>query len=239
MPDRAALAAAFLAAAGWQSARRTPLAGDASARSYQRLTRDGARAVLMDAPPGQGEEIAPFVRVAEHLRALGLSAPAILARDDRNGFLLLEDLGDDLYARVIPRRPELEADLYRAAVDVLLRVQAAPPLAGLPDASATDWAEAAAFAVDWYALGATGTAPPRDAFIATLRDVLERHADGPRVMILRDYHAENLLWLPERRGPRASACWTSSSPRWASRATTSSRCYRMPGGTCRRRSRTR
>jgi aminoglycoside/choline kinase family phosphotransferase len=200
MTGRAALADAFLFAAGWQTARRVPLAGDASARRYERLERGDERAVLMDAPPGQGEEIAPFLRVAAHLRALGLSAPAILAEDEANGFLLLEDLGDDLFARLIARQPDLETDLYRNAVDVLLTLQAAPALAGLPDARAADWAEAASFALDWYALGATGTAPPREAFVAALEEALHRYADGPRVMILRDYHAENLLWLPERAG---------------------------------------
>jgi aminoglycoside/choline kinase family phosphotransferase len=200
MTDRAAGAAAFLARAGWGAARRAPLAGDASARRYERLTLGAARAVLMDAPPGQGEEIAPFVRVAEHLRGLGLSAPAILAEDAAEGFLLLEDLGDDLYARVIAAHPDQEETLYRDAVEVLLRLQSAPPLAGLPDASARDWAEAAAFALDWYAFGITGERVDSAPFVAALTDTLAAHADGPRVMILRDYHAENLLWLPDRSG---------------------------------------
>ena len=200
MDDRPALAAAFLKRAGWDDARRVALAGDASARRYERLFLGAARAVLMDAPPGQGEEIEPFVRVAEHLRAAGLSAPAIFAQDAAQGFLLLEDLGDDLYARVIPEHPDLEEALYREAVDVLVHLQARPTLAGLPDATAADWAEAAAFALDWYAFGVTGQRADTATFVAALAEALAAHADGPRVMILRDYHAENLLWLPERQG---------------------------------------
>ncbi len=200
MDDRSALAAAFLKRAGWDDARRVALAGDASARRYERLFLGAARAVLMDAPPGQGEEIEPFVRVAEHLRAAGLSAPAIFAQDAAQGFLLLEDLGDDLYARVIPEQPDLEEALYREAVDVLVNLQARPTLAGLPDATAAEWAGAAAFAVDWYAFGVTGQRADTATFVAALAEALAAHADGPRVMILRDYHAENLLWLPERQG---------------------------------------
>jgi hypothetical protein len=70
----------------------------------------------------------------------------------------------------------------------------------LPDATARDWAEAAAFALDWYAFGITGERVDSAPFVAALTDAQAAHADGPRVMILRDYHAENLLWLPDRSG---------------------------------------
>jgi aminoglycoside/choline kinase family phosphotransferase len=154
----------------------------------------------MDAPPGMGEEIAPFVRIAGHLRGLGLSAPAVLAEDDVAGFLLLEDLGDDVFARVLERQPDREVALYRAAVDVLAVIQEGSTPAGLPDLSAADWAEAAALALDVYAQGAGAETGGREAFCAALTECLVRHSDGPRVMILRDYHAENLIWLPERVG---------------------------------------
>lgn len=202
MTDRESVCAAFLARAGWGTARRAFLAGDASARRYERLWRGDETAVLMDAPPGMGEEIAPFVRIAEHLRALGLSAPARLAEAPDAGFLLLEDLGDDVFARVLERQPEREEELYRAAVDVLAVVQEHPAPDNLPDLGPADWAEAAALALDVYARAALGRAEGRAAFCAALGDCLSRYADGPRVMILRDYHAENLIWLPQRTGVR-------------------------------------
>jgi aminoglycoside/choline kinase family phosphotransferase len=200
MTDRAAALTAFLAANGWGAALRTPLAGDASARRYERLSQGDRRAVVMDSPPGQADDPADFVRIAWHLRGLGLSAPDILAADIPQGFLLLEDLGDDLFARVAVTSPALEAPIYSAATDVLALLQAAPPPPGLPDLSAEDWGNAAVLALDWYAFGATGTRPDATAFTAELTEALQRHADGPRVLILRDYHAENLLWLPGREG---------------------------------------
>lgn len=199
MTDRRALSESFLQAAGWGAARRVPLAGDASDRRYDRLTRGAETAVLMDAPPGKGDDPADFLRIADHLSALGLSPPRILARDLAAGVLLLEDLGDDLVARVADT-PERTAMLYRLATDVLVHLQSHPAPAGLPDLTAADWATAAAFAPDWYSFAATGEAPDSAAFRAELTDLLTRHADGPRVLILRDYHAENLLWLPERQG---------------------------------------
>jgi hypothetical protein len=72
--------------------------------------------------------------------------------------------------------------------------------ASLPDATAAEWAGAAAAAIDWYRYAATGDRADSTAFCLAVQDALETHADGPRVMILRDYHAENLLWLPGRKG---------------------------------------
>lgn len=200
MPDRADHKAAFLSRAGWAGAGCRFLAGDASARSYDRLTRAGKTAVLMDAPPDTGEDVGPFVAIARHLTGIGLSAPGILAQDRDHGFLLLEDLGDDLFARLTIRDPSCEPALYAAAVDVLICLQAHRPAPGLPDAGAADWAGAAAVALDWYRHAITGDRVDTTLFRQTVQTALEAHANGPRVMILRDYHAENLLWLPQRAG---------------------------------------
>jgi aminoglycoside/choline kinase family phosphotransferase len=200
MADRAGQISGFLTRSGWGAADRRHLAGDASDRRYERLRLGAATAVLMDNPPGGADDPAAFATMARHLRALGLSAPVILAEEVPQGVLLLEDLGDDLYARLLAAAPTREAELYAPAVDVLLHLQAAPPPPDLPDLSAKDWATAAEFALDWYALAATGTAPDRAEFHTALAAALTTYADGPRVLILRDYHAENLLWLPGRAG---------------------------------------
>lgn len=197
---RRALSDQFLDKSGWGAAERAFLAGDASDRSYDRLTLSGNTAVLMDAPPGKGDDPAQFLAIAQHLTGLGLSAPRCLAEDLRHGFLLLEDLGDGLFTRLIAEDPGQEVPLYQAATDVLLHLQAQPAPAGLANLSAADWAEAAAFALDWYRFAITGERVPTDQFRALLGDLLRDHADGARVVILRDYHAQNLLWLPVRQG---------------------------------------
>ena len=87
---------AFVARAGWSDAAEAPLAGDASARRYARLTQGDATAVLMDDPP-PGHSIGAFVRIARLLRGMGYSAPDVLAADEAQGFALLEDFGDDSF----------------------------------------------------------------------------------------------------------------------------------------------
>ncbi|MCE8507275.1 phosphotransferase [Ruegeria pomeroyi] len=204
MSNRGALATAFLAETGWSNASRAPLAGDASARRYERLSdpETGQTAVLMDAPPAQGETVHRFVEMARHLRAQGLSAPEILAEDPAQGFLLIEDLSDDLFTRVIARDSSQEVPLYEAATDLLVALRDMPLMAGLDSYGPAPLAEKTDIAFDHYVSGITGadTTEMRDRFIDRFGGVLHRTIQGPKVMILRDYHAENLLWLPDRAG---------------------------------------
>ena len=100
MAERSNLIKAFLEAQNWGTAKRTPLADDASFRRYERLIDDTRQAVLMDAPP-PAEDVRPFARIARHLKKRGYSAPEILAEDAANGLLLLEDLGDDTYTQML------------------------------------------------------------------------------------------------------------------------------------------
>lgn len=203
--ERAARAAAFLAAAGWGGAERAALSGDASPRRYLRLRRGGATAVLMDADPATGQDVRPFLAMARHLAALGFSAPAILAVEEAEGFLLLEDLGDDLFARLAARTPALEPELYAAATDLLVALHRHPPPRGLAAYDAGVMGDLAALALEWYAAGATGAPvpgghPARAELADCVAALLAGLAPGAEVLVLRDYHAENLLWLPGRAG---------------------------------------
>ncbi|TDL78287.1 aminoglycoside phosphotransferase [Palleronia sediminis] len=189
----------FLARLGWEGARHRTMAGDASSRRYERLSKGGDTAVLMDAPPEAGERIAPFLRVAHHLRAQGFSAPAILGHDAAEGWCLMEDLGDAVFARTIAD-PATEGDLYAAATEALVHLQAAPPPAWTEPYGP---ARMTAFVRPAWTDYLGRTAPPSPAWNALeerLHDLLERHAAERTVLIHRDYHAENLIWLPERTG---------------------------------------
>lgn len=204
MTDRQDLLEAFLSKTSWADARRAPLAGDASNRRYLRLHQEnGGTAVLMDAPPEKGEDVRPFVRVSQDLRSAGLSAPRILAQDTEAGFLLLEDLGDGLFARVIDQEPNLEHTLYTAATDVLLALHDTPARSDLPAYSPEIMAEMAALSYRWYLGGLGGSFEESAArFKEEFKPLLETMAGDSDVLIQRDYHAENLLWLPEREGIR-------------------------------------
>ncbi len=201
MSDRSVLSSAFLARAGWGDAARGMLAGDASFRRYERLRRGTETAVLMDAPPPQ-EDVRPFLRIARALLQHGYAAPRILAEDVDRGFLLLEDLGDDLYARLLARGAD-EQELYGAAIDFLLDLHGHPAPADLGAYDEARLIDEVQLFTDWYlpALRGRETEPGlREEFNHFWHDLSPSVALPPRVLVLRDFHAENLIWLPQRAG---------------------------------------
>jgi len=202
MTGRAQAAARFLAATPWADWARAPLAGDASDRRYERLSGpSGETVVLMDAPPDKGEDVALFVRIAAHLADMGIASPRILAEDATKGFLLLEDFGDALFARVLAREPGRETALYALATDLLIALHHHPAPPGLPRFQPPFAPDFIALAYGWYCPDATGhIANGATPFCDALNTALMAHANDQSVMVLRDYHAENLVLRPGQTG---------------------------------------
>lgn len=237
MSDRELQRLDFLRTAGLADAARRPLPGDASTRRYERLTTPaGATLMLMDQPPATESQpcdpswtpaqrhaagwnavarlsagrIEAFAAVAEHLRHAGLSAPDIVAVDAPGGLAVIEDFGDDLFARVI-EAGEPQAPLYIAAVDALARLHLTGLLPEVMPGLGGDWP-----LLTYDAVALQGGA---DLFVQWMPKLHAELDFGPAaleewravwapiaamgeqkasVMAHRDYHAENLIWLPER-----------------------------------------
>lgn len=209
MNDRAHRIDTFLTSHGWENAERSLLADDASFRRYERLRRgDGTTAVLMDAPPPK-EDVGPFVTLARHLAKVGLSAPKILAEDHAGGLLLLEDLGDRTYTREIADGGDEEA-LYALAIDALVHIhglaldQAIPR--ALPPYDNRRMLEEARLFIDWYlpaVLEDDLSEEAHAAYDTAWKNVLKDLGGLPPTLVLRDFHVDNLIWLPDRDGIRA------------------------------------
>ena len=200
MSDRDQAIEAFLARAGWAGATRRRLAGDASFRRYERIAGPRGRAMLMDAPPPQ-EDVRPFLLIAEHLRALGYSAPAIFAEDRERGLLLIEDFGDDTFTRLLAAGAD-EQQLYNLAVDLLIELHRNPRATSvaLPPYDEARLLAEASLLTDWY-LPATGHALPADAreeYLSLWRRAFAVFADAAPALVLRDYHVDNLMRLEGR-----------------------------------------
>lgn len=192
--------AGFLRSAAWAEAAGTPLAGDASARSYLRLSRpDGASAILMRAPvatQADRDSLGAFLKVGAHLSALGLSAPAILAAEPNAGLLLLEDLGDATLARLLSADAGAAQGAYTVMVDAVLpRIARAP----LPV-----WIERPDAAAQAAMIDLTLGLLPEAGAVADLRPAIARALStlcpGAPVLALRDCHGDNLTWLAGRDG---------------------------------------
>ncbi|NKD55423.1 MULTISPECIES: aminoglycoside phosphotransferase family protein [unclassified Haematospirillum] len=204
-PNRLAAMHAFRKAHGWGHATCSLLAGDASFRTYYRLrdTGTGETCVLMDAPPPT-EDVRPFVRIGRHLAGLGLSTPSIRAEDAEQGFLLLEDFGDDLYARLLGSGSR-EGDLYSLAMDVQTALHQAPAPDFLPAYDDAFLLTEVGYLPDWFCLHCAKPVPDdaRAEYDALWNTLFSIARAVPERIVLRDYHAENLMLLPGRQGLKA------------------------------------
>lgn len=209
MSPRERQVADFLAASGWAEAARTPLAGDASTRRYLRLARGRETAVLMDAP-SPSDRTPQFVTVAALLRDVGLSAPVVHAADTAAGLVLLEDFGDRRFGDRIDAGDGARA-LLALAVDVLIALHRKF------DASAAEAHQLPRFDPAMFqdqltlfaavVLPRAGVMPSQvvtQDFQAAWAPALGEACQVPRSLLLRDYFADNLMWLDER--PGLAAC---------------------------------
>jgi aminoglycoside/choline kinase family phosphotransferase len=152
-------------------------------------------------------DVGRFVAVADYLRAQKLTAPEIYAADPGAGFALIEDLGDDLYADVLERGGD-EHELYAAAADVLAQLHEHDAPAFLADKKLHTYDETAQIAeidlmTEWFiplALNRDATADETAEHRALWKAALDAVGRVHAVLVHRDYHAQNLLWLPDRAG---------------------------------------
>ena len=191
-------APAFLAAAGWSGAQILPLAGDASFRRYFRIVDDARRAVLMDAPPPH-EDPRPFIAIGGWLSGHGFAAPNILAKDVDQGLVLLEDFGDERVREHLDAYPADELAIYTRAVDLLVDLHRLPVASGLQPYDHAVYQREAGLLTEWFC-PAAGLGVDAEAYVAAWEQVLpiaEQDA-APVVTVLRDYHAENIMLLPDQ-----------------------------------------
>ena len=188
----------FLNATDWSAAACEPLTGDASARKYFRLRKNGSSAVLMDASHIL-ESVAPFIQINQQLHQLGFSVPAILSRSDEKGLLLLEDFGDDTFTRLLDNQHDPEK-LYTLATDVLIALHKHPRAIpkDLRAYHPEKMLEDIELFLEWHTISKAGQAEFRTVW----REVLPLAHQVPASLLLRDYHVANLMLLPDRQGVR-------------------------------------
>lgn len=185
----------FLEGSKWSGAAVEPLPGDASFRRYYRLRLDHETAMLMHAPPPH-ENPGPFLTVGRWLLDRGFRAPQIIADDAAAGLILLEDFGDDRLGEYLgDADAAAEEEAYEEAIDTLVALQREPP-GPFPAYDENTYLREADLFVDWYCpmmnlqVDASGW---KSAWTTVLKPVLAQQRPG--VVVLRDYHAENIMLL--------------------------------------------
>jgi len=217
----------FIYKAGWGGARRHYLHGDASHRAYERLTRAGRSVILMNAPAQPdgppirdgkpysaiahlAEKVSAFVAVDRVLHEKGFSAPEIFASDPDEGFVLLEDFGEET---LLSAAGKPEPERFAAAVDLLVAMRAPSwpetvQLGGgrvhtVPAYSEGALAIETELLIDWFApaFGAGRlAAEARKQFSALWSAAFAALRAEKPIWVLRDFHSPNLMWLADRSG---------------------------------------
>ena len=185
---------------------------DASFRSYERLFfESGSTMVLMDAPPFY-ETITDFINIDEVLRSAGLRAPEIYSYDIDNGFILLEDFGNNSYTKYLVDHYNAEYDIYKNAIDclILLHNTQLNPGLKLPSYDKKTYIKEAILFADYFITPSLKNDiiyanDLKFEFIDIMSEIYDNlpESDYKDVLVLRDYHADNLHYLSGYSGPQS------------------------------------
>lgn len=177
-----------------------PASADASFRRYFRVTLSDRTMVVMDAPP-EHENCEPFLHVAEIFAAAGVHVPRVIAQELAQGFLLLTDLGNTTYLEEL--NEATAPDLYRDAMDALIRIQQSSRPGVFPAYDATLLTREMRLFPEWYVakhLGAT-LDDKQQAVLQQAFDGLNRNIQAQgQVYVHRDYHSRNLMVCDDNPG---------------------------------------
>lgn len=195
--ERAERRDTFLKSHGLEREPLLPLPTDASRRRYFRLPK----ALLMD-DPSQNEDTIQFQFIADLLQGCGLSVPEIYEADHLNGFLLIEDWGDQSYRKALSEIPE--KTLYEATILSLIHLHQNMPdhIVTIPIYDINLFLEKACLLTEWY------DAPISDTAKAEFKQLWESAYNNqpqiPHSLAMRDVMVDNLMWLPKRSGMNRS-----------------------------------
>ena len=207
--SRDTLLSEFIQQSGFAEHTIEPLAGDASFRRYVRVLTPQTSYIVMDSPPDK-LPVRPFVEVCDYLSKQGHSAPRIVALDEELGFLLLEDLGDDLFNSVLADEKTGESDkekeLYNEAIELLIKWHQSEAFlkdtSGLAINSYTfdEYMRELKLFTDWYLPEIENSEAifHSQEFLGIWSDILHDTPLGHCYFVHRDFHADNLLWLADR-----------------------------------------
>ena len=168
------------------------LSEDASFRQYFRVTKNNKSYAVMDCPP-EKEDLASFLSITDKLQKAKLNVPDIFESDDKNGFLILTDLGDDLYSKKL--NDETVYCLYTDALEAIVKMQTKVDCSGLKEFDSIYQQENNLF-IDWFLekhLNIQLNEASKKELIVEFDKINSVLQSIPKAFVHRDYHSRNLL----------------------------------------------
>lgn len=189
----------FLDKNGWGNAHHKPLASDASLRTYDRLTQNGRSTILMNSPLSENPD--KFVFFDELLAKTGIRVPKILAKDMDNGFILLEDFGDNTFTKLLNGNAD-EYTLYKMGIDTLIKLQKniIIPTDGIETYTDEQMLNGVMLLPNWFGKYVLPKGLPEQAvqsFKTIWEKLIKKIESSPKTLVLLDYHVDNLMITPD------------------------------------------
>jgi aminoglycoside/choline kinase family phosphotransferase len=177
------------------SVNTQPASSDASFRRYFRFHVFGESYIAMDAPPDK-EDCGSFIRIGRQFYELGLNVPRIIETDVNQGFLLLSDLGSDVYLAHLNEKTVER--LYGDALGALAVLQAGTFVdkAFLPQYDSGLLRNEMELFREWYLgehLGLKLSGDQQSVLDEIFTILIESALSQPQVWVHRDYHSRNLM----------------------------------------------
>lgn len=192
----------FLEDANIKVFKNEPIPSDASKRRYYRILTGSGSYILMDSSLEMAS-LNKFIEIDQYLRSIDLNAPKILSADIENGFLLLEDLGRDLFTKHLNNNTDDEVELYDNAIDLLLKLHEAEPLNTLPIYDNARLNSELEVFLEWYVKFNIDEKLYKNCakeLISIFESLYNKLDNLKKVTVLKDYMADNLLWIPKNNG---------------------------------------
>lgn len=180
-----------------------PINTDASFRRYYRVKEKNL--LIMDAPKEKGESILKFKEIDYLLLKAKVSAPIIFDFNEDDGFMLIEDFGENLFSKILDQNSQ--NDLYKKAVSLLAylfkqSVEFKINLNYLETYSLKTIQDECEIFIDWYInkhLGTLISKKDKLFFQNIIKNIYDEIAPNNNIIVLRDYHVDNLFFLKERK----------------------------------------
>jgi aminoglycoside/choline kinase family phosphotransferase len=161
-----------------------PASSDASFRRYFRLTKDNISLIVMDAPP-ENEEIVTFCRLARRFHEIGINVPEILHTEEKQGFVLMSDLGSEHYLDHL--NDSSVERLYGDALGSLITLQAG---------TFSDPEFLPHLFREWYLtthLGLEISSKENQVMDKAWQLLIDSALEQPQLWVHRDFHSRNLM----------------------------------------------
>ena len=175
----------------------TPVVQDASSRKYFRLENKD-NLLIMDSKLSENNN-ERFISISNFLNKINLSAPKVFDFDKKKGLLLIEDMGKRTFSEALKNNIS-ETFLYKKAIDTLITLHKNHIPRNIPYYSEDILISEVNLFIEWFcpSIGLKLTQEAITSWKKIWKDYLNPLTIRNNAMVLRDFHADNLFWLPDR-----------------------------------------